>query len=1208
MVARKREQVSAVSATAAALPGASKLSKTKSSSSLAGTIAKSDSMVGGMGAGMLAASSTQGPAVGKARRKVSLHASLGTLWGPEAVAQPSRPPMPPRALPSLTKMGSGLGDDILTGNPHLPVGVPRISTRPGSAGKSLRKTPPTYPDPVPTGRRGLRPASAGRRSTSSLADPQSSGRMTHSLSHNSSLGDLAGPDAGGTPPMSIEPAPLPVDKGRPGSGGRRYPSHPGLPGPRQTEGADVEDDDTTSNISRSARTSIGSMASDTSTLSRRRTSSKADLKALRKPQKAAVKKRQFQPALELPRWNTSTRAIIPLAKVSKGSKTSEGGLPRSRSREGLDDSLSRRQSKKGQSSADIEDEAADVPEDSMQTEVPDEDDYQEQKYPVTPYQLNIFVKTCPTQDDLDSNVSLYTGPPFYISVGYHLPSSKRMRVADLARAVKRVCTCYIVLQTRFYRNDRIVDADVEGLLDRREWRSVDDDEVVEAVDMADWEGPVNERSVSSAVRRWMLRREKFERTFSALLMDASMAPKPGTGGSWVVFVASTAVADALSCNWVGKEILKLYDACDELRTTGQPDDAIDALIDAYEPREHYDFVAFAYEMEAKATRHAMTYWKEQCVEVVQEHVNPVEKADIITKLARLERERDPLRAQIVGLRKRKADLENDMQGAVAQRKRLEVPQQDSRLSTTETPEPGNGPVVRMTYTDPTTNELHVISPETQATIIQTIFGESAPTSGPGTTGIGPLLTKHDVAADVQESLMAVTPTLELFAGLTDTTVTDLGLGPKERRQIMALVEYVRNRIAECLQEEGKLKHSIERRIAKYSREAEAAADALRTAVDALDANEDWALRMELVIRPPYVETKIPNLLIEPHVSSPEDTMHAEDTDGQESGEGLAGTLGFVPLALPPEILSNLRLFQTSYRASARVRRSTVGTPGDGESPTTPGGYSSTDAETSAGVDDGGSAPLGTRGHASRTSARATVLTAFAILLKHITGSDRFLLGFVQSFRRNGLLVGPVTDTFPLKVDLTRKGCTFTSVFSQLARAATQTRRYGAACPMAKIATELDLPRTAPPVQFEYVSFRDAEVYRAAGLSPEALLPPSARGADAAVDPSDPLWVVDETDPCAFKLMLVETATELRGGFVFRNDTFKQDQVVKWADKLVAILDGVDTGARQVPVASIISRFYQSLWQGGGSSSSAQVVPTHGIDDVPEADEAKEAAG
>ncbi|KAJ3183547.1 hypothetical protein HDU87_006872 [Geranomyces variabilis] len=1178
MVARKRDQVQAISGSGLTTgSGASSgLVKTLSVPSLAPAPGREAELLLGR-----TLSNPQPPSLSKSKmRKQSLHTSIGQVWTPDMHQKP--------ALPGVREIP-----------PHLPRALP-------SLGKG---------EPV------KRPASAGKKGLKRGS--------THDLTASPSI-----PATHPTPVMAIHPTTLPIDRGRPGSGGRRFPSQTSLHQPSAEDAADDGDlddlhDGGGSVASRSARTSVGSLASDISVISigsstsRRKPSRVEDIRALRKPQKAAVKKRDFQPALELPRWNTSTRAVLPLPKNRKA-RQGESGIARTKSREGLDGggASKRRSSEKKNSQTDIVpvggdtflSELDDDAQEFYEEEDPDADEYHETKYPVTPYQLDAFNKICPTQDDLDSNQSLYTGPQLYRTAGYHLSA---VRAGDLARAVKRVCACYSVLGTRFYRNDLIVDADVEGLLDRREWTTVADADVMEVVDTSQWEHGVTAQAVSLHTREWIAARQGFEKTFTALVFDCGATRKGAAVGAWVVFVVSMAVADEISTRLAASEVLRLHARCAAERTRGAPDSAIDALVDGYKAKEHYDFVAFAHEMESRPTRHALTYWKEQCVETVQETVDPTEKADMVSQLAKLEREREPLKLQIANLRKRKTDLETDLASAIAQRRLMEA-QPDSAASGDSGGGSSSSKV--LSYHDPTTNELHLLSPETQATIVQTILGESLPpqstTASTLSHSIAPLLTKHEVPHAAQERILANTSTLDAFASLTDATVTALGVLPKDRRQIMALVEYVRNRIKECLMEEGKLKHGVERRIAKYQREAETTSQQLRTTIEQLDANEDFALRITTLVNPPYVETKVPGVL------PPSDNPARETFDVDDYSQ----RWGFEPLTISSAITSNLRLFQTSYRASARVQRtrnssSAGGSENDSPTtatiPSTPGGmYSSTD-------DSNDSASLGARGHSSRTSPLATALTAFAILLKHVAGTDKFLIGYTHSFRRNGLLVGPVTDTLPVKIDMSKKGTTFSSVFAHAARATSYAKRYGIACPSSRIEAALDTPKLR--VAFEYVAYRDSEHYRAAGLGPAELFESdsgSASGSsNTALDPGGeiprPAWVDAEADTNVLKLVLVETQTEVVGGFVYRRNEFLPETIAKWGGKFAAILEGVDPTARQLSVANIISRFYSSLWQGNPGTSGASLLsqtsslslppnPTpHAQRSIPEGDEAKE---
>ncbi|TPX61238.1 hypothetical protein SpCBS45565_g07308 [Spizellomyces sp. 'palustris'] len=981
-----------------------------------------------------------------------------------------------------------------------------------------------------------RPLSAGRRAPEPNAGIV--GNRIAPLHTSMSLTDVSGRNS--IPVLPIQ---------APRSMSRRFTSTPSLT-------ADDDEDDHLSTFSRSARTSVTSITSDTSSVSDRRV--KEDISCLRRRNRPAVKKRPFKPPPDMPRWNTSTRVALKAKKATTDDDSNEVNMRRASSHEGLQD---------GTSKLSFNSDDAPALDDSLDNDLADDDEdepdeYTETKYPVTPYQLDIFTKVCPTQDDVDSSTSsIYSGPPLYVSQAYHL--DRPVQSSDLVKSVKRVVNSYIVLRTRFYRNDRIVDADVEGLLDRVDWKDVPDDEHVDIVDV-DSEPSLtvlNSETLTGFVRTWMQGRERLDKTFVALLVnDSKLSPRHGGNGAWLVFCTSLAVADEMSCCWVAKAVLGLYAQCDRMRTEGRGDSEVDALIGGYKPREYYDFVGFAYDMESKPNRHAMTYWKSQCIETVQEVVDQREKADIEAQLGKLTKEQEVLKGQMGGLKKRKGDLEAELTTLREQRKQMESGDDTG----------GSG---MRTYQDPTTGEIIRIPHEAKLALYKTVLGEEAGSADGNILG---LLAKHEVPIDAQRKIHASTLTIETFATLTESQLTEANLLTKDRRKILALAEYVRNRIKECLQEANKVKFAVERRIAKCARELEGVSDTLKSAQDNLEANDDMCIRLGNILRPPYVEIKVPPITLD---------QHAAKTSGDDEERDYGNTYGFVPLNIPPEIVQNLRLFHDGQRATARQRRL------HSQRSFTDSSHSTTDESSSVDSEDP-QHQFGAREHRRRISSAAAVcLAAYSVLLKHISGCDKYLLGVLQSFRRNGLLIGPVSDIFPVKVDLTRKGITFNSLLGTLSRTMKELRRYGAACPLSTIQSQLGIAKSLP-VQFEYIPYRDAEHWIEKGLevSDLLLLPTSVNAqqntAEATTLKMERRWFSQETNPFDVKLVLVETSTSLIGGIRYRQNKFDVEQVGKWSKKFEAILEGIDVGPRQIQISSIISRFYQSLWQGQPSGSGA----------------------
>lgn len=298
MVAKKREEVQALSSVSG------KLAKVHSVSMIASKTQSTGS------SGNLIAGS--GGLLNPVKRKVSHHASVGDMTTVNAR------PMP-RALPALQKQSS---------MPLASIGSPPQDSdiRVGRQEAASKKSSLGHADAVLGSLRSFdvkngttasgRPRSAGKH----LPEHKilTGSRLVPSLSHSSSLGDIssrnsvASRNSVGQTAMSVQPSPAPIDKGRPGSAGRRFPSMPLLQHePSQDRHADEDEDphNDFSNMDRSTRSSVTSIASfstDASMSSYRRPSKTTDdLSTSRKQNRP--KKRQFKPPPELPRWNVSTK-------------------------------------------------------------------------------------------------------------------------------------------------------------------------------------------------------------------------------------------------------------------------------------------------------------------------------------------------------------------------------------------------------------------------------------------------------------------------------------------------------------------------------------------------------------------------------------------------------------------------------------------------------------------------------------------------------------------------------------------------------------------------------------------------------------------------------------------------------------------------------------------------------------------------------------
>ncbi|KAI9003172.1 hypothetical protein BC832DRAFT_593252 [Gaertneriomyces semiglobifer] len=829
-----------------------------------------------------------------------------------------------------------------------------------------------------------------------------------------------------------------------------------------------ENDSTEESEFSHGRLSLSSVISDKSKDAGSQRSSKS--KQMQKPKRPKRPKEKR----DAPRWNGSTkveaknsasRLSVSALEMQQSDVAAVGGAAEEEA-EGSDMSLTGSQ--------------------EVAFEPAEEEIYLETQYPVTPYQLAIYTKVCPTRDELESSTaSIYSGPPLYI----HLRRSlSNIDIPIFAKAVKTVVCAYRVLRTRLYRNENIVDADVEGLLDTRSGNEIPNEEILE---------------FTSDESQWM---EKLEKLF-VVKIDAS----------GVEFVIATVVADELSCLFIAKEILGLYAQCHGLQASGASSSAVDEFIDAYRPKEQHDFIRFAHNSEMTGrNEQAHAFFRAQCIEVVRDTVDEHERKTLEAQLEKTQRERDAAQRRVESLRKRRIELEEDVQTWRQQRKNMEADNNDGEEV--------------MTYLDAGSGEVIRVSKEVQAVLVRSILGDADGT-------VQTLLDKHEVPRDVQGRIGAEDLSLDTFAGMTEAQVTDIGLLSKDRRKILALIEYVRNRIRECIQEQSRLKLMLERRIAKANRDLEGTDTSLREAQAELYSKDDMCIRLDAILKPTSVERRINPLIIEPTA------VESSSPSGFD----------FIPINISPQVVHTLRGFQKGW--SNQRRRRGMASSSSGLSTA-----SSSSAEVDA--DD----PIwGSRTSARISSVKPTCLAALAVVLKHITGIDQYLIGVVNSFRRNGVLVGPLTDTIPLKVDFTRKGHhTFNALLGSVNKSLKSLRRFGQSYASTSLQSELQL--STIPIQFEFHSFQESEAWARADIS-----------ADDLVRSPEKMHMSNPTNAPDLALVLVETRTSLIGGFRYNKSRYDVESMRKWTAKYEATLEGVDIG-REISIASMISRFYQAIWQ------------------------------
>ncbi|KAH6584639.1 hypothetical protein BASA61_006235 [Batrachochytrium salamandrivorans] len=804
------------------------------------------------------------------------------------------------------------------------------------------------------------------------------------------------------------------------------------------------------------------------------------------------------------------------------------------------------------------------------------------RYRATPLQWDIYTRLQPSKDEKESpSYTPYIGSQFNISQAYRI-DNHNLNSKDLEKCTNKVCALYSIVRTKFYRNDRILDADVEGVIDQCTWPEFPANAYLEVVSssmyphLAKYDTGSNDWTshIAAIAKSWM---SPIGISIPFGILAITFPPKevtphekqPALGYTVMVVAATLAVVDEISLTWISRELVALYRECYRLRKMSRGDSEVVACIHSRKTIESEEFADFA--NECKRAKSDMSFWRSQCIEVKQDNVDRNEKDDLEGQLKRLCKEKVALGSSLASLAKRKTEVQTDL---------TELRRQRGVISKSE-----SGEGVISTYVDAANGEVIQITHEAKKALIKAVLGEDA-----STDNIVGLLDKHEVPKDAQLKIKAPTLTLEAFAAFTEIDVEYLGLMSRDRRKIIALAEFVRNRIKECLHEQGKVKFALERKIAKASRDLESALEGLTSTQNLLESTDDMSIRLNYILKPPYIETKLAPITLAAHY---ETNMQSSDTFDSSS------RWGFVPLEIEPDTLDTLRRFRANWTLSTKIRqrqrKADPSVSSDNES--------LLDSEKSDNDDKTvlGDSPLKYESspsldrafntmaldhhprHVKYKSVDVICLAAFSILLKHISGSEKYIIGVSQSYRRHGLFIGPLSDTMPIKVDVTQPGLTFDVLYGSMHKILRDTKRHGVACTNMQVASAFGIT-CGLDVRFEFIGLRESKEWIKRGLSVADLLCQPERcfhvdGIDTAR-----IWSDNEADTYDVKLIIVETPGGLEGGMRFMNCRFSKEIALKWMLKYTSVLEGIDCGPRKILVSSLISRFYHTVWQGGSTSN------------------------
>jgi len=876
-------------------------------------------------------------------------------------------------------------------------------------------------------------------------------------------------------------------------------------------------------------------------------------------------------------------------------------------------------------------------------------------YPITSYQLGIFNRI----DSIDVNKRKRNS--YYYNVQCY-QIDKSLNSSIMKRVIDVICDKYAILKTRFYRNNKIIDANVEAIIDEKtfynkiigNYKTIKDYKAdfsyFEEVRLKNYPKLVtlSEGSIQQFLENWINSNPIFENQFKVFMFSC------GKGKDWETFsnnfimdnvsntnstediqltnnyvnisnddkeqqktfislVSSIMITDEISLNAIMNEIMSLYtqEEMKHERNIEIINDDHDSILENYKSKEdNFSFINYALEQNDNINKNKISvekvksFWEKQCTEVNNDLLLPKERKELTDQLKKLKEELSEKKIKYNHIGKNKVEYKKTIEKLTNDRIQLEK---------------GNGSVA--TVIDPVNGERLEISNEAKQVILKMISGNET------TSTIEPFLIKHEVSEHVRKSIHSHLLKIEEFASFSDKDLELFHLDTGDRRKIAALVEFVRNRIRECIQGHSKVKLSLERQLSKTQREYDRCKKDYEKYEKIIEKISKDIIKINSILHPPLKISNIPVMQLQ--------GVRQKTVNKNDWGEYNL-YYSFMPLHLESDQNQYFQTFfddwKNKYYKEYRVerclrqrmereKRELINLE---DAPLVEPDYdylSDDDIYSS-------SENVVNSFYNNMPSTEAICLAIFSVLLRHISGIEKFLIGVHQSQRRiyqvGDCIIGSLSNIIPLKIDLSQKGVTFYNLFADLIFSIKKTRKINAEYSYAQLHDCPELPEELP-VQFEFISKEECELWRKMGLKMEDLFSgfnrnqgwtrndvdlsstassrsssyTSSLNSEEGLDPDflkyhpkiKQLWSSNTSNTFIFKLIMIEWDDDtIEGGIIYSKNHFDEDQITKWVSKFETLIENIELGKPKVTVANLISRLYQNLrWKGSQMLLSSSMM-------------------
>jgi len=877
-------------------------------------------------------------------------------------------------------------------------------------------------------------------------------------------------------------------------------------------------------------------------------------------------------------------------------------------------------------------------------------------YPITSYQLGLY-NWIDSMDTSKRKRNSY----YYTVQCYQINKSLNPNI--MKRVINNICDKYAVLKTRFYRNNKIIDANTEAIIDEEifynkvigNFNNIKDYNAdysyFKEVRLRDYPKLVtlSESSIQQFIENWINSVPIFENQFKTFMFGCGLGkdwtsfrsnsfgfgdsftessnsiedialsddnnhyidPDDNMPKTFIAIVGSVMIADEISLNAIFNEIITLY-SLEEMKYDNNSSikglNNKELIFEFKSKEDNFCFINYAQEQKENIDKTKVSiekiksFWKKQCTEISNDILLQKEKENMIEQLKKCKENLIEKKEKYNKLEKKKAEYEILIEKLTNDRIQLEI---------------NNGSVA--TVIDPVNGEKLEISNEVKLIILKAITGSET------TLTIEPFLIKHEVSEHVRKCIRASVLKIEEFASLSDKDLEIFQLATSEKRKITALIDYVRNRIRECIQDQSKVKISIERHLSKAQREYDRCNRDYKKYEKIIEKITNDIIKINSILHPPLKITHIPVMQLQ--------GVRQKSVDKNDWGEYNL-YYSFMPLHLESDQNQYFQQFfddwknkyykeycvERCLRKKMEREKNELVNIEDVPLVEPDNDYLSEDDIYSS------SENIVNSFYNNMPSTEAICLAIFSVLLRHISGIEKFILGIHQSQRRiyqaGDCIIGPLSNIIPIKIDLSQKGITFYNLFADLIFSIKKSRKINADHSYTQLFDFPDLPEELP-IQFEFISKEECELWRKMGLKMEDLFSGINRNKgwtknDISFSTSSSqssslssneelsenidqenlkyypkikqLWSSNASNTFIFKLIMVEWDDDtIEGGILYSRNHFDEDQISKWIGKFETLIENIELGKPKVTVANLISRLYQNLrWKGSQMLLSSSI--------------------